>query len=72
VPCQAGRDVNDEIDGDIAKQKVSDTGGPGMEKNPEWTVRQRNRREMPRIEAPVNNQRQNRDEKREQTSILAT
>jgi len=71
VSRQAGRDVDDKIDGDIAEQKVCNTGGPRMEENPEWTMRQRNRREMPRIEASIGNQRQNRDEKREQTPILA-
>src|SRR6185437_6565223 len=71
VACQAGQDVDREIDGDIAKQKSGETRGPGVEKNPKGTVRERGRREMPGIEAAINNQRQDRDEKREQISILA-
>jgi hypothetical protein len=71
VSCQAGGDVDDEIDRNIAEQKVGDVGGPGMEKNPERAMRQRNRREMPRIKASVGNQRKDCDEKREQTPILA-
>jgi len=71
MPGQAGRDVDHEIDGYIAKQKESDARGPGMEKNPERTVRQRNLREMPWIQASVGDQRQSRDEEREQNPILA-
>src|SRR6185503_2701656 len=57
VPRQTGGDVDDEIDGDIAEQEASDVRGPGMEKNPDWAMRQGSRREMPRIEASVGNQR---------------
>ena len=71
VSREPGRDVDHEIHRDIAEQKVRNTGGPGMEKNPERTVRQRDRNEMPRVEASVGDQRQNRDEKREQPPLLA-
>ena len=71
MPRQTGGDVDDEIDGDIAEQEESDVRGPGMEKNPDRAMRQGSRREMPRIEASVGNQRKDCDEKREQTPILA-
>ncbi len=42
-----------------------------MEEDPERAMRQRDRREMPWIQASVGYQRQDRDEEREQTPILA-